>query len=118
VAEKWGAEILFAGESINKLGESAGQKALCAPDALLHVERRDGHRFVVDFGGVLIERGGGLGTEVAVAGVKVQCGNTVVAMSAGELHASGDAFGGVVSHCNDCSGRSAGSESTAVEGRR
>jgi hypothetical protein len=77
---------------------------LGAPDALLHVERRHGHGLVVDFGGVLIEIGGGLGAEVTVAHVEVERSDAVRAVGAGELHASGDAFGGVISHWNDCMG--------------
>lgn len=73
---------------------------------MLHVEGRDGDRFVVDLGGVLIEGGGGLGAEVAVARIELECGDAIGAVGAGELHSSGDAFGGVISHCHDCNGGS------------
>lgn len=86
--------------------ERPRQTNLGAPDALLHVQGRHGDGLVVDFGGVLVEVGGGLGAQVAVAGVEVERGDGVRAVGAGKLHASGDAFGGVVFHSLDCSGGS------------
>jgi hypothetical protein len=50
---------------------------------------------VVDAGGVAIDGGGGLGAEVAVAGVEVEGADVVGAVGAGELHASLDAGDGV-----------------------
>jgi hypothetical protein len=50
---------------------------------------------VVDAGGVAVNGGGGLGTEVAVADVEVESADVVGAMGAGELHASFDAGDGV-----------------------
>ena len=52
---------------------------------------------MVDAGGVAIDGGGGLGTEVAVAEVEVEGADVVGAAGAGELHASLDAGDGVVS---------------------
>jgi len=82
------------------------EEQLGAPNALLHVERGDGDGFVMDFGGVLIKVGGSLSPKVAIAQVKVQRRDAVRAVGAGKLHASGDAFGGVVSHSHDCIGES------------
>jgi hypothetical protein len=70
-------------------------KRLGAPDALLGVEGGEHYGFVVDFGGVLVDLGGGLGAEVAVARVKVESADLVGAVRAGELHASLDARHGV-----------------------
>ena len=59
---------------------------------------------MVDFGGVLVDGGGGLGAEIAVADVKVKGADVVGAMGAGELHASfdaGDAVGAL--HSSECS---------------
>jgi hypothetical protein len=52
---------------------------------------------VVDAGGVAIDGGGGLGAEVAVAGVEVEGADVMSAAGAGELHAALDASDGVVS---------------------
>ena len=61
---------------------------LGAPDALLGVEGGEHYGFVVDAGGVAVDGGGGLGAEVAVAGVEVEGADVVSAVGAGELHAS------------------------------
>jgi len=50
---------------------------------------------VVDAGGVAVDGGGGLGAEVAVAGIEVEGADVVGAVGAGELHASLDAGDGV-----------------------
>ena len=47
-------------------------------------------------GGVHIDGGGGLGAEVAVAGVEVESADVVGAAGAGEFHAALDASDGVV----------------------
>ncbi len=65
------------------------------PEALLGVERGEHHGFVVDFGGVLVDGGSGLGAEVAVTGIEVEGADVVRAVGAGELHASLDAGDGV-----------------------
>jgi hypothetical protein len=52
---------------------------------------------------VLIERAGGLGAKVTVLEVEVERADAVRAADAGELHASLDPLGGVVSHGFDCS---------------
>ena len=75
-----------------------------APDALLGVEGGEHDRLVVDLGGVLVDGGGGLGAEVAVAGVELEGGDVVGAVGAGELHASLDARHGVEAfHSFECS---------------
>ena len=59
---------------------------------------------MVDFGGVLVDRGCGLGAEIAVAGVEVESADVVGAVSAGKLHASLDAGDGVEAlHSFECS---------------
>ena len=70
---------------------------LGAPDALLSVEGGEHHGFVVDAGSVEIDGGSGLGAEVTVAGVEVECADVVSAAGAGKLHAALDASDGVVS---------------------
>jgi hypothetical protein len=50
---------------------------------------------VVDFGGVLVDGGGGLGAEVAIAGVEIEGADVVGAVGAGELHAPLNAGDGV-----------------------
>jgi len=62
---------------------------------LLGVEGGEHYGLVVDAGGVAIDGGGGLGAEVAVAGVEVESADVVGAVGAGELHASLDAGDGV-----------------------
>ena len=75
-----------------------------APDVLLGVERGEHYGLVVHFGGVLVDGGGGLGAEVAVAGVEVERGDVVSAVRAGELHATFDASDGVEAfHRIECS---------------
>jgi len=64
---------------------------------LLGVEGGEHYGFVVNCGGVLIDGGGGLGAEVAVAGIEVKGADVVGAAGAGELHAALDASDGVVS---------------------
>jgi hypothetical protein len=51
---------------------------------------------VVDAGGVHVDGCGGLGAEIAVAGVEVESADVVGAAGAGKLHASLDASDGVV----------------------
>ena len=59
---------------------------------------------MVDFGGVLVDGGGGLRPEVAVAGIEVEGADVVGAMGAGELHAALDASNGVEAlHNSECS---------------
>lgn len=59
------------------------------------VEGGEHYGLVVDAGGVAVDGSGGLGAEVAVAGVEVEGADVVGAMGAGELHASLDAGDGV-----------------------
>ena len=74
------------------------------PDVLLGVEGGEHYGLVVDAGGVLIDGGGGLGAEVAVAGIEVESADVVGAVGAGELHAAFDASDGVEAfHRFECS---------------
>ena len=71
---------------------------------LLGVEGGEHYGLVVDFGGVLVDSGGGLGAEVAVARVEVERGDVVGTVGAGELHAAFDASDGVEAfHRIECS---------------
>jgi hypothetical protein len=71
---------------------------------LLGVEGGEHYGLVVDFGGVLVDGGGGLGAEVAVASVEVESGDVMGAMRAGELRAAFDASDGVEAfHRIECS---------------
>ena len=74
-----------------------------APDVLPGVEGREHHRLVVNAGGVLVDGGSGLGAEVAVAGIEVECADIVGAVGAGELHTALDALESIGFHCLDCS---------------
>jgi hypothetical protein len=51
---------------------------------------------VVNIGGVLVDGGGRLGAEVAVAGIEIEGADVVGAMGAGKLHAALDASDGVL----------------------
>ncbi len=75
------------------------QRGLRAPDALLGIEGGIHQRLLVFLGGVLVDGGCGLGTEVAVPGVVFQRAHAVLAAGAGESHAAFDAIDGVVFHC-------------------
>ena len=74
------------------------QRELRAPDSLLGIERGIHQRLLVFLGGVLVDGGCGLGAEVAVPGVVLQCAHAVLAAGAGESHAAFDAIDGVVFH--------------------
>ena len=50
-----------------------------------------------------IDSGGGLGAEVAVAGVEIECTDAVFAADTLELYSPFDRIGGVVSHGLNCS---------------
>ena len=70
---------------------------------LLGVEGGKHYGFVVDFGGVLVDSGGSLGAEVAVAGVEIESADVVGAVGTGELHAALDASDGVEAfHSSEC----------------
>lgn len=59
---------------------------------------------MVNFGGVLVDGGGGLGAQVAVARVEIERADVVGAVGAGELHASLNAGNGVEAlHNIECS---------------
>jgi hypothetical protein len=75
-----------------------------APDGLPGVEGREHYRLVVNAGGVLVDGGSGLGAEVAVARVEVECTDVVGAVGAGEPHAAFDASDSVEAlHNFECS---------------
>ncbi|MGB8733694.1 MAG: hypothetical protein WCC99_20750 [Candidatus Sulfotelmatobacter sp.] len=81
-----------------------GMEESAAPDVLLDVEGREHDGLVVDAGGVLVDGRGSLGTEVAIAGVEVECADVVGAVGAGELHAALDASDGIEAlHKFECS---------------
>jgi hypothetical protein len=68
------------------------------------VERRVGYGLVVDFGGVLDDGGGGLGSQVAEVGVEIERVHMMRTVGAGELHATLDALDGVKAlHSLECS---------------
>ena len=58
---------------------------------------------MVSFCGVSIDRGCGLGAEVARLGVEIQRADTVGTVRAGELHAALDALDSIGFHCPNCS---------------
>jgi hypothetical protein len=71
---------------------------------LLGVEGGEHHGLVMDGGGVLVNGGGGLGAEVAVAGIEVEGADVVGTMGAGKLHATFDASDGIEAlHSSECS---------------
>jgi hypothetical protein len=71
------------------------ESRLRSPDALLGIKGGEHHRFVVDFGGVAIDRGGRLGTQITVSNVEVESAHVMRTVGAGELHAALDARDGV-----------------------
>ena len=81
-----------------RISRDINEKFSGAPDALLRVEAGIHQRLVVGFGGVLVESGGGLGAEVAVASVEVERADAVLAADTGEAHAALHSFSRVVSH--------------------
>ena len=58
---------------------------------------------MVGFAGVIIDRGGGLGAEVAGLGVEIQSADAVGTVRARELHAALDALDSVGFHWLNCS---------------
>ncbi len=75
-----------------------------APDLLPGVEGREHYRLVVNACGVPVDGGSGLGAEIAVAGIEVECADIVGAVGASELHAALDASDGVEAlHRLECS---------------
>jgi len=84
--------------------EACTATKLAAPDALLNIEGGEHDGLVVDGGGVAVDGSGGLGAEVAVAGIEVEGADVVGAVGAGKLHASLDAGDGVEAlHSFECS---------------
>jgi hypothetical protein len=98
------------------LGVTPRQRSLVAPDEQRAVG--DDHGLVMDLSGVLIEGAGGLGAKVTVLEVEVERADAVRAADAGELHASLDPLGGVVSHGLIVVSGGEGAESTVVGWRR
>jgi hypothetical protein len=91
-----------------RLGSPQHNRASRSPDKLLDVGVGDNHGLVVNLGGMLIEGVGGLGAEVAVLEVEVKRADAVRAADAGELHATLDPLGCVVSHNPIVSPRASG----------
>ena len=85
-----------------------------APGALLTIGRGDYHGRRVRFTGVIIDRGGGLGAEVAALRVEVQRSDAVCTLVAGELHAALDALDFIGFHWVDCSPLGAGAGDALV----
>ena len=81
-----------------RLGSLQHNRALGSPNELLDVGVGDNYGLVVNLGGMLIERVGGLGSEVAVLEVEVKRADAVRAADAGELRTALDPLGCVVSH--------------------
>jgi hypothetical protein len=77
--------------------------ARLAPGALQTVGRRNNHRFVVSFGGVVVDGGRGLCTQVAGLRVEVESADAMGTVRAGELHAALDALDSVGFHLLNCS---------------
>ncbi len=65
--------------------------------ALLLTGRRNQHGFVVRQNSVLIDRGRGLRSDVAVLALEVESGNAIFTLIALECNAAFDPFGGVTS---------------------
>ncbi len=62
---------------------------------LLGIERGEHYRLVMNLGGVVVNGGGGLGAEVAVAEIEVKSADMMGAVIAGELHTALDACDGI-----------------------
>ena len=69
-----------------------------APAALLAVGCGNDHRLAVNFAGVTIDGGCGLGTEVAGFRVEVERADDVFTLGTGELHAALDALDAIGFH--------------------
>jgi len=92
-----GSLRLRSGQALARLRHTRNDKSYRsgAVGVLLGVERGERYGLVVDGGGMLVDCGGGLGAEIAVAGIEVQSADVVSAVGAGELHAALDASDGV-----------------------
>ena len=80
-----------------------------APGALLTIGRGNYRGCRVRFACVIIDRGCGLGAEVATLRVEVQRGDAVCTLRAGELHAALDALDSIGFHWPNCSPSASGS---------
>ena len=67
---------------------------------------------MVHFRGVIVDRGRGLGAEVARFRVEIEGADGVGTVRASELHAAFDALDSVTFHCLNCSPRTSRGEST------
>ena len=79
------------------------------PATLLTVGWRHHHGFVVLFGRVLVDRGGGLGAEIAALCVEVHRAYAVGTARARKFHPALDALDSIGFHCLDCSPSAAAS---------
>jgi hypothetical protein len=86
------------------------RRSVLAPGALLAIGGGNYHGDVVRFGGVIIDRGCGLGAEVAGPRVEIERADAVGTLRAGELHAALDALDSVGFHYLNCSPPQAGAE--------
>ena len=91
------------------IGVNRGCYASLAPAALLTIGRGNYRGCRVRFCCVVIDRGRGLGAEIAALGVEVQRADAVCTLRAGELHAALDALNSVGFHWVDCSPSAGGS---------
>jgi len=90
-----------------------------AIDVLLGVERGEHYGLVVNFGGVVVDGSGGLGAEVAVAGIEIERADVMGAVGAGKLHTTLDASDGVEAfHSFKCMGVGGDCKGTGVGRRR
>ena len=80
-----------------------------APGALLTIGRGNYRGCRVRFAGVIVDRGCGLGAEVAALRVEVQRADAVCTLGAGELHAALDALDFIGFHWLNCSPSASGS---------
>ena len=87
-----------------------------APGALLTIGRGNYRGCRVRFAGVIVDRGCGLGAEVAALGVEVQRADAVCTLRASELHAALNALDSIGFHWLDCS-PSGGGSGHALVGR-
>ena len=78
-------------------------EALLAPCALLTFGGGNDQGLVVRFGGVIVNRGCGLRTQVSGLRIEIERGDAVGTVRAGELHAALNALDSIGFHCLNCS---------------
>ena len=86
-----------------------------APGALLTIRGGDYRGCGVRFAGVIVDRGRGLGAEIAALRVEVQRADAVCTLRAGELHAALDALDLIGFHWPNCSPSAGRSDYALVE---